>query len=147
MLFSYHNAVFEIQEKVIAQVRPGNSLKELHDLSCRITTEKLIEIGLLHGEVDTLLREGAFRAYYPHTIGHHLGLDVHDCGDLSREERGRSAEFKLSSRMVITIEPGIYIQPDDLSVDEKWRGIGVRIEDNILVTPEGCENLSAAAIK
>ncbi|NQZ58979.1 MAG: M24 family metallopeptidase [Lentisphaeraceae bacterium] len=93
------------------------------------------------------MREGAFRAYYPHTIGHHLGLDVHDCGDLSREERGRSAEFKLSAGMAITIEPGIYIQPDDLTVDENWRGIGIRIEDNILVTDDGYENLSAAAIK
>ena len=83
----------------------------------------------------------------PHSIGHHLGLDVHDCAGLSRDELGRSENFKLSAGMVITIEPGIYIQMDNERIGKKWLGTGVRIEDDILVTETGNENLTISAVK
>ena len=142
-----YQAVLTTQKKCVEAVRPGISMKEIHKLACESITEQLIEIGLIKSSVDTALEEREFFEFFPHNIGHHIGLDVHDCDGLSPEERGRSEVYKLKPGMVVTIEPGIYIQPDNKNVDAKWRGIGIRIEDDVLVTENGHENLTVGALK
>lgn len=137
-----YQLVLEVQEACIAEVKPGNSLKQVGDLAIRLLTQGCIELGLLKGELNTLIKDNAVREFYMHGIGHWLGLDVHDVGDYSNKGAKRGFE----PGMVLTIEPGLYIAPD-AKVDEKWRGIGIRIEDNILVTAEGNVNLTAAAPK
>ena len=142
-----YQAVLTTQKKCVEAVKPGNSMKEIHQLACESITQELIEIGLITSSFDTAMQEREFFEFFPHNIGHHIGLDVHDCDGLSPEERGRSEDYKLKKGMAVTIEPGIYIQPDNDKVDPKWRGIGIRIEDDVLVTDKGYENLTIAALK
>ena len=142
-----YQATLNTQKKCIEAVKPGISMKEIHMIACQSITEELIEIGLIKGSAKKAMEDKSYFEFFPHNIGHHLGLDVHDCDGLSMEERGRSEKHKLKPGMVVTIEPGIYVQPDNDSVDPKWRGIGIRIEDNILVTDNGYENLTIDAIK
>lgn len=124
-------------------VRPGNHWNEPHDATVRIITEGLLELGLLRGDINTLIATEAYRRFYMHRAGHWLGLDVHDVGDYKVAGQWRL----LEPGMVMTIEPGIYVAADDISVDEKWRGIGIRIEDNVLVTKTGHRVLTSAAPK
>jgi Xaa-Pro aminopeptidase len=142
-----YEAVLDTQKKTVDAVKPGISIKELQELSCELLTEHLIDLKLLKCSREEALEKKHYSEFYPHYIGHHLGLDVHDCDGVSREERGRDENFKLEAGMAITIEPGIYIQTDNSSVSKNWLGIGVRIEDDIVVTETGCENLTAAAYK
>jgi Xaa-Pro aminopeptidase len=142
-----YQAVLNAQKACIKAVKPGISMKEIHELACKIITEELVNIDLIPGPAEQAFEEKLYFEFFPHNIGHHLGLDVHDCDALSPEERGRSTEFKLASRMVVTIEPGIYIQADNDKVPESWRGIGIRIEDDVLVTDSGCDVLTKAALK
>jgi Xaa-Pro aminopeptidase len=138
-----YDLVLKANEACIEAVRPGTCWDSLHQLSARILTEGLIELGLLQGDLDELIEAGAFRRFYMHRIGHWLGMDVHDVGDYRVDGEWR----KLAPGIVTTIEPGIYIAPDDHSVEERWRGIGVRIEDDVLVTEQGSKVLTAGVPK
>jgi Xaa-Pro aminopeptidase len=125
-----YQAVLDTQLAVIEHIRPGVSWLELQQLSERLITEKLIELKLLHGKIDDLLQKRAFEPFYMHKIGHWLGLDCHDVGRYKVTDEWR----KLEPGMVLTVEPGIYIAE---------KGIGVRIEDDVLITKDGCEVLTA----
>ena len=138
-----YDLVLKANEACIEAVRPGTCWDSLHQLSVRILTAGLIELGLLQGDLDELIEAGAFRRFYMHRIGHWLGMDVHDVGDYRVDGEWR----KLAPGIVTTIEPGIYIAPDDHSVEERWRGIGVRIEDDVLVTEQGSKVLTAGVPK
>lgn len=120
---------------------PNSSIKLANDKAVRIMTEGLVRLGILHGDVDTLIHQQAYKAYYMHGLGHWLGLDVHDVGDYGTE-RDRPLEIG----MVLTVEPGLYI-PSDADVPAQYRGIGIRIEDNLLITDYGNKNLTSSAPK
>jgi Xaa-Pro aminopeptidase len=100
-------------------------------------------LGILDGDVEDLVARGAHREFYMHNAGHWLGMDVHDVGDYKVDKSWRD----LETGMVLTVEPGIYIAPDNLNVDEQWRGLAVRIEDNVVVTRNGCEQITAEVPK
>lgn len=138
-----YEIVLEAQKTAIEQICPGNTYQAPHVAAVRVITEGLVRFGLLGGNVDYLIENQLYKRFFPHRTSHWLGLDVHDVGDYTVGSEWRI----LQPGMVLTVEPGIYVQPDDESVDEKWRGIGIRIEDDILVTSEGYEILSAAAPK
>ena len=138
-----YDLTLKANEACIDAVKPGVCWDSLHDLSIRILTEGLVELGLLNGDPDELIESGAYKRFYMHRIGHWLGMDVHDVGDYRVDGQWR----KLEPGIVTTIEPGIYIAPDDNSVEARWRGIGIRIEDDVLVTPEGNRVLTAAVPK
>jgi Xaa-Pro aminopeptidase len=135
-----YDAVYDAQEAGIAAVRPGAPFRDYHAAAQRILAERLVEWGLLEGPVDRVLELGLHRRYTLHGTGHMLGLDVHDCAGARREEY---VDGDLRPGMVLTVEPGLYFQPDDLTVPAEYRGIGIRIEDDILVTTDGASNLSA----
>ncbi|MEU9920741.1 aminopeptidase P family protein [Streptomyces griseoluteus] len=135
-----YDAVYEAQEAGIAAVKPGAKFRDFHDASQRVLTEKLVEWGLVEGPVERVLELGLQRRWTLHGTGHMLGMDVHDCAVARREAY---VDGTLEPGMVLTVEPGLYFQADDLTVPEEYRGIGVRIEDDILVTAEGNRNLSA----
>ncbi len=136
-----YDAVYEAQEAGIAAVRPGAKYLDFHLAAQRVLAEKLVDWGLLEGPVERVLELGLQRRWTLHGTGHMLGLDVHDCAVARREVY---AEGTLEPGMCLTVEPGLYFQADDLTVPEEYRGIGVRIEDDILVTEDGNRNLSAA---
>ncbi len=133
-----YQLVLDAQLAAMEFYRPGATLKQASDAAIRVLTTGLVDLGLLSGDVDTLIEENAFKAFYMHGLGHWLGLDVHDVGvyKIHGEER------PLEPGMVITIEPGLYIS-EDSDVDDCWKGIGVRIEDDILITENGHRNLTA----
>ncbi|MDF1628261.1 MAG: Xaa-Pro aminopeptidase [Alcanivoracaceae bacterium] len=132
-------AVYEVvlasQLAAIEQVRPGKHWNSPHEAAVQVLTQGMKDLGLLKGEVSELIETEAYRRFYMHRTGHWLGLDVHDVGDYKVHDEWRV----LEPGMVMTVEPGIYIAPDDSSVASKWRGIGVRIEDDVAVTRKGCE--------
>jgi len=139
-----YEMVLEVQLKIIKAIKPNGSKKALQALSERLLTEGMVALGILSGQVKALMDEKAHKKYYPHGIGHWMGIDVHDPCPYS-DENGE--EILFAAGMVLTIEPGIYLPEGDADVPEKYRGIGIRIEDNILVTKEGCENLSSGIAK
>ncbi|MFZ4269931.1 aminopeptidase P family protein [Streptomyces arboris] len=135
-----YDAVYEAQEAGIAAVKPGASFRDFHDASQRVLAEKLVEWGLLGDlSVDKVLELGLQRRWTLHGTGHMLGMDVHDCA-VARTEA--YVDGILEPGVCLTVEPGLYFQADDLTVPEEYRGIGVRIEDDILVTEDGNRNLS-----
>jgi Xaa-Pro aminopeptidase len=136
-----YEAVLEAADAAFAVVKPGIRFREIHAEAMRVIAEKTAEWGLLPVSAEESLHvdHQYHRRYMVHGTSHHLGLDVHDCAQARRE---MYMDGILEPGMVFTIEPGLYFQPDDLSVPEEYRGIGVRIEDNILVTESGAENLS-----
>ncbi|MEX2132469.1 MAG: M24B family metallopeptidase, partial [Pseudohongiellaceae bacterium] len=144
---SEQKAIYEIVLQAnlaaIAAVKPGTAWDEPHNISVRIITAGLVKLGLLKGKVNELIKKEAYRDFYMHRVGHWLGLDVHDVGDYKIDDKWRL----LEPGMVTTIEPGIYIAPDNKKVGKKWRGIGVRIEDDVLVTRKGHKVLSKDAPK
>ena len=132
-----YEVVLEAMNAAIDCVKEGNSIMKPQETSEKVITEGLVKIGLLEGDPDELHKSGAYKDFYMHKIGHWLGLDVHDAGDYMEGD-----EFmKFKPGMITTIEPGIYIS-SSMNVDDKWKGIGVRIEDDILVTKDGNENLT-----
>ncbi|AWZ05605.1 MULTISPECIES: aminopeptidase P family protein [unclassified Streptomyces] len=135
-----YDAVYESQEAGIAAVKPGAKFRDFHDASQHVLAEKLVEWGLLEGPVERVLELGLQRRWTLHGTGHMLGMDVHDCAAARTEAY---VDGTLEPGMCLTVEPGLYFQADDLTVPEEYRGIGVRIEDDILVTEEGNRNLSA----
>ncbi len=134
-----YELVLGAADQAIARTRPGETMDALHDGAVRFLTEGMIRLGLLAGDVDTLIKDGAFRRYYMHRTSHWLGLDVHDVGSY-RTEDGKPRPF--APGMVFTVEPGLYIAKDDDKAPPELRGIGIRIEDDILVTGHGYENLT-----
>ena len=134
-----YDAVYEAQEAGIAAVQPGGKYRDFHDAAQRVLAEKIVEWGLVEGPVERVLELGLQRRWTLHGTGHMLGMDVHDCAAARTETY---VEGTLEPGMVLTVEPGLYFQADDLTVPEEYRGIGVRIEDDILVTENGNRNLS-----
>jgi Xaa-Pro aminopeptidase len=138
-----YDAVLAAQEAGIAACKPGNKFKDVHEAAIRVIAEHLVEWGLLPVDVETTLGDegGHHRRWMVHGTSHHLGIDVHDCAQARREQY---LEAELQPGMVLTVEPGLYFKADDELAPEELRGIGVRIEDDVVVTEDGCRNLSAA---
>jgi Xaa-Pro aminopeptidase len=136
--------VLEAADAAFAVARPGHTFRQLHEAAMEVIATRLGEWGLLPVSVEESLdvdTGGQHRRWMVHGTSHHLGIDVHDCAQARRE---MYLDADLTPGMVFTIEPGLYFAPDDLLVPEELRGIGIRIEDDVLVTVDGCENLTAA---
>ncbi len=133
-----YQIVLDAEKAAVAMLKPGVSIKDANAVVLQILVSGLVKLGILEGEVDALIEQEAYKPYYMHGLGHWLGIDVHDVGDYHTPDRGR----QLEPGMVITVEPGLYIGPD-AEVDPRWRGIGVRVEDDILITEDGHRNLTA----
>jgi len=137
-----YEAVLDTQIAAIEAVKPGATLEAIHEQVVASLTRRLVELGILHGDPAALVAAGAFKPYYMHRTSHWLGMDVHDVGFYSIEGAARP----LEPGMVLTIEPGLYVA-EDAAAPEEFRGIGVRIEDDIVVTPTGYDNLTAKTPK
>ncbi|MEZ5464793.1 MAG: Xaa-Pro aminopeptidase [Lysobacteraceae bacterium] len=138
-----YELVLDAQLAAIDIIRPGLSWIAIHDEAVRVLTAGLIRLGILKGTLKQNLEDGSYRRFYMHKTGHWLGLDVHDVGDYRIDGDYRL----LEPGMVLTVEPGLYIPPGARGVARKWQGIGVRIEDDVLVTKDGYDILSADAPK
>lgn len=138
-----YELVLEAQVAAIDGVRPGAHWNDAHDAAVQVLTKGLVRLGLLKGRVAKLVKDEAYKKFYMHRIGHWLGMDVHDVGDYKVDGEWRL----LEPGMVLTIEPGLYVPRDCKEVDEQWRGIGIRIEDDVLVTQDGRDILTGAAPK
>lgn len=137
-----YEVVLAAQKAAIAAVRPGVPFDEPHQRALHVLAEGLLSLGLVAGTVEEVLSKELYRPYYMHRTSHWLGMDVHDVGSYRRADEPR----KLEAGMVLTIEPGLYVA-DDAAVDEAYRGIGIRIEDDVLVTPSGAEVLTSSVPK
>jgi Xaa-Pro aminopeptidase len=138
-----YDVVLEANLAAIAKVKPGNHWNDPHDAAVHVVTQGLVKLGLLKGRVAALEKEGAYRKFFMHRTGHWLGMDVHDVGDYKVGEEWRV----LEPGMALTIEPGIYISPATRGVPKRFRGIGIRIEDDVVVTRTGAEVLTSKAPK
>ena len=138
-----YELTLKAQYACLDMIKPGVPWEAIHECSVRVITEGLVELGLLSGDVDTLIQDGAHRDFYMHKLGHWLGMDVHDVGTYKVDGEWRT----LQPGMVMTVEPGIYVSPTNESVEERWRGIGIRIEDDVLITEAGHEVLTASVPK
>lgn len=138
-----YDVVLEAQQAALAEIRPGATFMAIHNAALRRITERLTELGVVKGDVEESLREKRFQPFFMHGTGHWLGLDVHDCGRYKTGEESRV----LQPGMVFTVEPGVYVAEDAEDVDPQYKGIGVRIEDDVLVTKTGYEVLTIAAAK
>ncbi|MBV6290131.1 Xaa-Pro aminopeptidase [Pseudomonas aegrilactucae] len=134
-----YELVLKAQAAAFAVIAPGKHWNHAHEATVQVITQGLVELGLLKGSVAQLIETEAYRAFYMHRAGHWLGLDVHDVGEYKVGGQWRV----LEPGMALTVEPGIYIGADNQSVAKKWRGIGVRIEDDVVVTKQGCEILTS----
>lgn len=133
-----YEIVLTAQQAAIDEVQPGRSYSTAHDVAVHVITEGLCALGLIKGDPAEALAHGSYKRFFPAKTSHWLGLDVHDVGDYRVDGEPRM----LEPGMVLTVEPGIYIAPDDMSVPEAWRGIGIRIEDDVAVTRDGHEVLT-----
>ncbi|WP_081406907.1 aminopeptidase P N-terminal domain-containing protein [Acinetobacter harbinensis] len=138
-----YEVVLKAQLAAIDAVQVGNSYKEPHHVAVRILVQGLLDLGLMQGDLDQIIKSERFNQFYMHGTGHWLGMDVHDVGSYKAEGDWRAYE----AGMVVTIEPGLYIAPDDETVDAKWRGIGIRIEDDVVATAEGPLVLTKNVVK
>ncbi len=138
-----YEVVLAAQIDAIDAARVGRPYREMHDIAVRRLTEGMVRLGILQGDVTENIHNESFKRYYMHGTGHWLGLDVHDAGVYWHGFKSRT----LEAGMVLTVEPGLYIPPDDTLAPEAFRGIGIRIEDDIHVTADGPENLTAACPK
>jgi Xaa-Pro aminopeptidase len=135
-----YELVLAIQNAALSVIEPGRHWDDPHEISVQVATVGLVELGLLEGNVDELIQSEAYKRYYMHRIGHWIGLDVHDVGDYKVGDEWRV----LEPGMAMTVEPGLYIPVDDERVAKKWRGIAVRIEDDVVVTKTGYHMLTTA---
>jgi len=133
-----YELVLSAHRAALACIKPGAVFTDMQNAAVKVITQGLIDIGLLTGELEKNIEDQSYRKFYMHNIGHWLGMDVHDVGIYKLDGASRP----LIPGMVTTVEPGIYIDPDDTDIPSQWRGIGVRIEDNILVTEHGYRNLT-----
>lgn len=138
-----YELVLAANEEAFKHIAPGKHWNEAHEATVRVITAGLVQLGLLQGDVNELIASEAYKPFYMHRAGHWLGLDVHDVGDYKVGGEWRV----LEPGMAMTVEPGIYIAADNLLVAKKWRGIGVRIEDDVVVTKTGCEILTGGVPK
>ncbi|MCH8530124.1 MAG: Xaa-Pro aminopeptidase [Saccharospirillum sp.] len=133
-----YDLVLASQYAAIDQVKPGNTWISAHETVVRVLVEGLVELGILQGDINQLIEQESYKPFFMHKTGHWLGMDVHDVGDYKVGGEWRV----LEPGMVLTIEPGLYISPHNQDVDERWRGIGIRIEDDVVVTRDGCDILT-----
>lgn len=141
-----YDVVLDVQEKCIEYTKTGNTVKGRQEYSIELLTEGMKELGLLKGKTKDLIKKKEYMKYYMHGVGHYLGLDVHDAGRYFTDQGAKSSK-PFAPGMVLTVEPGLYIPPDDKSAPSKYRGIGVRIEDDVLVTKDGNLNLTTKVPK
>jgi Xaa-Pro aminopeptidase len=137
-----YELVLDAQSAAVSEVKAGNHWERPHEAAVRVLARGFIDLGLCQGTVDAVIESGDYRKYYMHRTGHWLGLDVHDCGDYKRDGVWR----QLQQGMVLTVEPGCYIRPADGVPEHLWN-IGVRIEDDVVVTRDACEVITAEAPK
>ncbi|RDL42794.1 Xaa-Pro aminopeptidase [Marinomonas piezotolerans] len=128
-----YQVVLDAYHAGLEQLRVGKPYDAFHNAAVEVLTDGLVKHGLLQGNVSELIESKAYRDFYMHNTGHWLGLDVHDCGRYKQNGQSRM----LQAGMVVTLEPGLYVNPDNETVDAKWRGIGIRIEDDILIREDG----------
>ena len=140
-----YQVVLDAQIAAIETIKPGSNFSLANIAAEKVLTEGLLELGILSGDIDTLIEQRACKKYFIHGLGHWLGLDVHDVGDYQMDENKQQLR-SFEPGMVMTIEPGLYID-GEADVEHKWQGLGIRIEDNILVTEHGYENLTVNAPK
>jgi Xaa-Pro aminopeptidase len=138
-----YELVLAVEKACIAAVAPGTDIEKIHTRAVEMLTRGMVELGLLRGEVPALIESNAYRRFYMHRTSHWLGMDVHDVGIYAPEGKARP----LVAGMVLTVEPGLYVSADASDVPEELRGIGIRVEDDVLVTPDGHEVLTAAVPK
>ena len=138
-----YQVVLDSQIAAINAVQIGNSYKEPHTVAVRILVQGLLDLGIMQGDLDEIIETESFRQFYMHGTGHWLGMDVHDVGSYKQEGDWRTYQ----EGMVVTVEPGLYIAPDDETVDPKWRGIGIRIEDDVVATAQGPLVLTKNVVK
>lgn len=140
---SLYQIVLDAQYAAIDAVKPGNHWNHPHEAAVRVLTQGLINLGLIDADLDEAIEKELYKPFYMHRTGHWLGLDVHDVGEYKIEGEWRL----LEPGMVLTVEPGIYVSPSNKDVAKKWRGIGIRIEDDVLVTKSGCRVLTETVPK
>jgi Xaa-Pro aminopeptidase len=138
-----YELVLSVEKACIAEVRPGSDIEKIHTLAVELLTRGMVELGLLKGEVQPLIDSNAYRRFYMHRTSHWLGMDVHDVGIYAPEGKPRA----LVPGMVLTVEPGLYVAAEASDVPDELRGIGIRVEDDVLVTSDGHEILTAAVPK
>jgi Xaa-Pro aminopeptidase len=138
-----YQLVLDAQTAALEQIKPGMPWNLAHEASVEVLTKGLVALGLLKGKVSKLIKDEKYKQFYMHRIGHWLGMDVHDVGDYKINQEWRL----LEPGMVLTVEPGLYVPVDCKTVDAKWRGIGIRIEDDVLVTAQGHEVLTGGVPK
>ena len=141
-----YDVVLDVQLQCIEATKTGNTVKARQELSIELLTEGMKRLGLLKGKTKELIKKKAYMKYYMHGVGHYLGLDVHDAGRYFTDQTAKNSR-PFAPGMVLTVEPGLYIPPDDKSAPAKYRGIGIRIEDDVLVTEEGNRNLTSKVPK
>jgi Xaa-Pro aminopeptidase len=141
-----YDVVLEVQNECIEATKTGNTVKARQELSIELLTEGMKKLGLLKGKTKDLIRKKSYMKYYMHGVGHYLGLDVHDAGRYFTDQGAKNSR-PFAPGMVLTVEPGLYIPPDDKSAPAKYRGIGIRIEDDVAVTEDGNLNLTARVPK
>jgi len=138
-----YEVVLAAQLAAIEEVRSGNPWDHVHETAVYVATQGMLDLGILKGSLEEALEEEHFKDYYVHNTGHWLGLDVHDVGEYEIDGHSRV----LEPGMVLTVEPGIYIPPSATAVDETWRGLGIRVEDNVAVTKDAADVLTADLCK
>ena len=138
-----YEVVLEAQQRALAVVRPGATVDEVHRIALRSLVEGMLRLGLMRGDADAIMAEESYKRFYMHPTSHWLGMDVHDVGAYFQDGQSRTLELG----MALTIEPGLYIGANDEDAPLEYRGIGVRIEDALVVTADGHENLTAAVPK
>ncbi|WP_428738015.1 aminopeptidase P N-terminal domain-containing protein [Sulfurimonas sp.] len=134
-----YQMVLDVEKKIISMIQPNILRSKLQSEAEKLLCKGMVKLGILQGDVKKLLKEKAHKKYFPHGIGHYMGLDVHDQNPYKDK---KDKEISLKAGMILTIEPGIYLPQDDKKIPKKYRGIGIRIEDDILVTKDGYKNLS-----
>ena len=139
-----YELVLHVEKEIISMIKPGVLRSDLHKKSEELLVIGMKKLNIMHGRVQKILKQQKYKLYYPHGIGHWMGLDVHDA---SPYKDSKNKEIPLQKGMVLTIEPALYFDKKDKNIPKKYRGIGVRIEDNILVTNTSNENLSIGIIK
>jgi Xaa-Pro aminopeptidase len=141
-----YDVVLDVQKQCVEYTKTGNTVKARQEFSIELLTEGMKKLGLLKGSTKDLIKKKKYMAYYMHGVGHYLGLDVHDAGRYFTDQTAKKSK-PFAPGMVLTVEPGLYIPPDDRSAPSKYRGIGIRIEDDVLVTEDGNRNLTAKVPK
>ena len=141
-----YDVVLDVQLQCIEYTKTGNTVKGRQEFSIEMLTEGMKKLGLLKGKTKDLIKKGSYMKYYMHGVGHYLGLDVHDAGRYFTDQGAKNSR-PFAPGMVLTVEPGLYIPPDDKSAPAKYRGIGIRIEDDVLVTADGNHNLTGKVPK